>query len=276
MSRRHSSEELQPPPTPPFNIRGGGAATLVTALLFLLTSASFAGNAELLFEAGSRSYLNGDWDGALEKWRQVESSGYVGGALFYNLGNVYFKKGELGQAILYWEKAARLIGEDGDIAANLKIARARLTDKLDESVRLPVWDSFDQLRDRFSARFTAWLGVLLSFLTFGVPAGRRWLVRSGAWNLRLKGAAAVLAIVLALDLGMVALKARDEVARRQGVFVAPEAEVLSAPAVGSGKLLFTLHEGTKVRVLRSLEGWFEISAGKDKQGWVRSDALGLI
>lgn len=247
-------------------------------LLNLLLGANplFASDAELLFEAGNRAYLDGDWSEALAKWTQVEALGYAGGPLFYNLGNAYFKQGELGEAILYWEKAARLMGEDGDVAANLKIARARISDKLDEEVRLPVWDWFDRLRDRFSAGMVTWLGLLLSFLTFGVMALRRWVVRSGGLNLRLKGVAVLLGALLTLDLSMIALKARDESARRLGVLTAPEAEVLSAPAIGSGKLLFTLHEGTKVRVVRSLEGWFEVSAGGEKQGWVKAEALGII
>jgi len=235
-----------------------------------------AGDAELLFEAGNKAYLDGDWDGALDKWRQVEQRGYSGGELYYNLGNAYYKKGELGEAILYWERAANILGEEGDVATNLQIARTRVTDKLDESVRLPVWDWFDRLRDRFSAGLVAWGSVFLMFVLFGILSLRRWVVREGGWNQRLKSVAWVVAVLLLIGLSQNGLKARDESVRREGILTAVEAEVLSAPALGSGKLLFTLHEGTKVRVLRKLEGWIEISAGKDKQGWVKDNAIGII
>jgi len=251
-------------------------ALLLLSLLVSWSNLVFASDAELLFEAGNKAYLDGDWDAALEKWKQVEQRGYAGGALFYNLGNAFYKKGELGEAILYWERAARLLGEEGDVASNLKIARARITDKLDESVHLPVWDWFDRLRNRFSAGFVAWGSVLLSFALFGALSMKRWVIRGGVWNQRLKSVVWVTAALLIIGLSQAVMKARDESLRREGVLVSVEAEVLSAPALGSGKLLFTLHEGTKVRVLRKLEGWIEINAGKDKQGWVKDDAIGVI
>ncbi len=253
--------------------------TIILLLLSVITSApflSYAGDAELLFEAGNRAYLDGDWNEAKAKWKQVEDLGFIGGSLYYNLGNAYFKTGELGEAILYWERAAKLTGEDGDITVNLKIARAQIDDKLDEQVRLPVWDWFDSRRDRLSAGFITSMGVLLSLLTFGLMGIRRWVFRSGLLSERLKSVTIVLGVLLVIDLSMVALKARDETVGRLAVFVVPESEVLSAPAVGSGKLLFTLHEGTKVRVVRTLEGWVEVSAGKEKQGWVKTESLGLI
>jgi tetratricopeptide (TPR) repeat protein len=249
---------------------------MLMLMLMMSIHPGYAGDADLLFEAGNRAYLDGDWGGALDKWLQIEGMGYQGGTLFYNIGNAYYKKSQLGESILYWEKAAQILGEDSDIAANLKIARAGLADKLDEQVRLPVWDWFDNFRARFSSGFISWVAVLLSFLTFGTLAIRRWVWRGALMSARLKVAAIGLAVLLALDLGMIALKMNDESSRRMGVFLTPEAEVLSAPAIGSGKLLFTLHEGTKVRVVRSLEGWYEITAGKDKQGWVKAETIGVF
>jgi len=248
----------------------------ILILTLLFATVAFGSNADLLFEAGNRAYLDGDMTEARTKWKQIEDLGFSSGALYYNLGNAYYKTGELGEAILYWEKAANLLGEDNDIATNLQIARAQIDDKLDESVRLPVWDWFDQVRDRFSARFLTTLAVLFSFVTFGALAGRRWLLPSEKVGGKLKPVAVVFALLLMFSLGLIWLKAREETVGRMAVFLVPETEVLSAPAIGSGKLLFTLHEGTTVRVVRVLEGWIEVTAGKDKQGWVRSDALGLI
>lgn len=247
----------------------------IVMILLSITTGSIAGEADLLFEAGSRAYLDGDYLEARSKWTQVEENGWVGGDLYYNLGNAYYKTGELGEAILYWEKAATILGEEGDIAANLQIARAQIQDKLDEQVRLPVWDWLDRTRDRLSAGFLTWMAILLSLsgsIIFGL---KRWVFRS-LDNSRIQIIVIGLVVFLLVDLTMIGLKARDEKLSRAGVFIVPEAEVLSAPAIGSGKLLFTLHEGTKIRIVRVLDDWIEISAGKDKQGWVKAETLGLI
>jgi len=86
----------------------------------------------------------------------------------------------------------------------------------------------------------------------------------------------VMLVLLVFDLSLIVLQARDDKSRVEGVLIESEAEILSAPAEGTGKLLFTLHEGVKVKVLRSLKGWHEISAGKNRQGWVRSGNIGII
>jgi tetratricopeptide (TPR) repeat protein len=254
-------------------MKSGVALALLLAASVL---SGVAGTPELQFEAGSHAYTQGDWSQALEHWRQLESSGWRSGELFYNLGNAYYKLGEIGEAILYWERAAKLTGENQDIAANLAIARIRLADKLDEPVRLPVWNWFDRFRAKVSLGSLSTIAVLGSILLFGMLALRRWMLRRVKAQNILKWGAVVMALALAASSGLLGLRAHDDLAHRYGVLTVSEADVWSAPAEGSGKLLFTLHEGTKVRVLRDLQGWLEISAGKDKQGWVARDKLGVI
>lgn len=252
---------------------------LLSSIFMLLLATprlSLAGTPELLFDTGSRAYLDGNWFEALNNWRQIENLGYHSGSLYFNIGNAYYKMGEIGEAILYWEKAARLLGDNEDLTANLEVARSRLIDKQDEFVKLPVWNWLDFLLSRFSVGFLTWSGVILCFSLFLVLALRRWIWRGSTsrnWFGRL---AWILTVVLVIDLTLVIVHARSEKLRREGVLIAAEAEVLSAPAEGSGKLLFTLHEGAKVKVLRSLKDWHEIEIGKNKQGWLRSGKLGII
>ncbi len=243
---------------------------------FVALPTAFCGTPELLFDAGSRAYLDGDWAGALDYWKQIETSGYQAGELFYNMGNAYFKLSEPGEAILYWEKADRLMGENSDLSANLAIARARLVDKLDEPVRLPIWNKFDRLRAAFPRDTLALGGTVFCFLVFATLGIRKWAWRGFAARRRLTRLVWALVVVLAVDLSLLALDVRDDLTRREGVLTETEVQVLSAPAEETGKLLFSLHEGTKVRVLRELEGWFEISAGTDRQGWVKRGTIGII
>jgi len=248
----------------------------IVQILILIASPTFAASPDLLFKAGNNAYLEGNYDEALKHWLQIEKDEYQGGALFYNIGNAYHKTGRLGLSILYWEKAARLLGEDEDLSANLQIARARLIDKLEEPVRLPVWDWFDSFRAQMPTSILATAGVLLCFVMFAFIGVRRWFVKSTSIRVWLARVAWVMMALLIFDLSLITLQARDDRSRIEGILIEREAEVLSAPAEGTGKLLFTLHEGTKVKVLRSLEGWFEILVGKDKQGWVRSDLMRVI
>ncbi len=246
---------------------------LVIVSVCFISQLSVAGLPEQLFESGSKAYLDGEWEKAIDSWQQIESSGYVGGELFYNLGNGYFQVGKLGYAILYWEKAAHLIGEDEDVSHNLEIARKQLRDKLDGEVRLPVWDWFDNFRAGLSTGILSFGLILITVLLFGVLSLHRWVWRSSS---RLKWVTSVITIILILNLSLLMLRARDDSSNKFGVFIVSEAEVLSAPAIGTGKMLFTLHEGTKVRLIREVDDWFEIDAGKERQGWIKRITVGVI
>jgi len=230
----------------------------------------------LLFEAGNREYLDGNYVEALDRWLQIEKDEYQAAELYYNIGNAYFKLNELGEAIQYWEKASLLLGEDEDLKANLTIARLKLVDKLEEEVRLPVWDWFDQFRSMLSDTMLTTFAIILCFLLFALLSMRKWIAKRSKGKSTIAIFAWILLVVLFLDLGFIGLQMKDDSAKREGVMIAKEVEVLSAPAMGTGKLLFSLHEGTKVRVIRSMTGWHEISVGKKKHGWVQSSQVGLI
>ena len=44
----------------------------------------------------------------------------------------------------------------------------------------------------------------------------------------------------------------------------------------TGQELFILHEGSKVKINRSLDGWYEISLADGKTGWIKADGLEII
>ena len=52
-------------------------------------------------------------------------------------------------------------------------------------------------------------------------------------------------------------------------------EVKNAPSNSSDEV-FELHEGTKVSVLASREGWHQISMSNGITGWVREDHITVI
>ncbi|MBT3233766.1 MAG: tetratricopeptide repeat protein [Calditrichaeota bacterium] len=252
------------------------AVICLLLILIVQVGSSFSASPDLLFEAGNREYLDGNYVEALDRWLQIEKDEYQAAELYYNIGNAYFKLNELGEAIQYWEKASLLLGEDEDLKANLTIARLKLVDKLEEEVRLPVWDWFDQFRSMLSDTMLTTFAIILCFLLFALLSMRKWITKRSKGKSTIAIFAWILLVVLFLDLGFIGLQMKDDSAKREGVMIAKEVEVLSAPAMGTGKLLFSLHEGTKVRVIRSMTGWHEISVGKKKHGWVQSSQVGLI
>jgi tetratricopeptide (TPR) repeat protein len=85
--------------------------------------------AKQLFKEANQCYQEGKFNEALEHYKKLENLGYQSGALYYNMGNTYYKLGAVGYAILYYEKAAKLIGNDEDLIANFEHAPKRNKNK---------------------------------------------------------------------------------------------------------------------------------------------------
>jgi len=71
-----------------------------------------------IFYKANAFYEDGKYDDAIKVYSGLIDQGLESGNLYYNMGNSYFKKGELGKAILNYERAKKLIPGDSDLKAN--------------------------------------------------------------------------------------------------------------------------------------------------------------
>ena len=82
---------------------------------------------EQFFEA-NQAYKNHQFQQAIDGYIHLIENGHENGQVYYNLGNAYFRIGDLGRAILSYERARLLIPRDGDLSFNLSHARNQTQD----------------------------------------------------------------------------------------------------------------------------------------------------
>ena len=212
-----------------------------------------------------------DFEAALASYLQVESAGFDSGALHHNLGNTYFKLGDVGRSILHYERARRWMPGDENLLANLEIARS-LT--VDEVTPIPEFWLFRAIRwwiHLLPRGLLIGLVALGYLLAMGIVVAR--VLRpglGGTWALR----AAVIAAIVALTFGVnLAVRDLGIGVPAEGVVLAGEVSVHSAPADDPALLLFAIHEGTHVRIDRRSDDWVEIVLDDGKVGWVPADVL---
>lgn len=230
---------------------------------------------EQRFNEGNRLYQEGDFAGAVASYGAVLDAGFESPELYYNLANTHFRLGEIGKAVLNYERAARLDPASDDIRANLALVNQRLQDRIEPMPRfwlLSVHGWWMRLIPRgalqgVTATGYLLLGAALVMIVLGRPAGwRRNLVRAAY-------AAAVVSAVLGAT-----LLARETGlgSPEEAVVMAAEARVLSAPSEEGGLTVFTVHEGTKVRIDRRAGGWAEIVLADGKVGWLPLATLEVV
>ena len=98
--------------------------------LIFLSSGLYANDVEVLMQQGSEYFRSGEFDKAIEIYEELIEEGYEGTALYYNLGNTYFRIGKLGYSILNYERALRFSPSDEDVKHNLTFAYLSTSDRI--------------------------------------------------------------------------------------------------------------------------------------------------
>ncbi len=230
---------------------------------------------EALFEEGNRLYQEGDFAGAAASYGAVIEGGFESAEVYYNLGNAHFRLGETARAVLNYRRAGRLDPGNDDIEANLTLVVQRLQDRIEPLPRFWLLSAFDWwmglvpgglLRGLAAACYLL-LGVSVVLIVLRRPSGWRTPLRRFAWG------AAVATLLLGATL--MAREAGLGVPEEAVVMVG-EARVLSAPSEEGGLTVFTLHEGTTVRIDRWAGEWAEIVLADGKVGWLPLEALEVV
>ena len=246
--------------------------TLMTALwLGLLTSGVCAGQ-DAFFDEGNQRYQDGDFDGALASYARILEEGLESGDLYYNLGNAYFKRGEIGPAILYYERARRLMPADDDLLANFFLFKQKTAYEI---TPLPEFWLFRAVRwwvDLLPLPALAWL-VAVAYLT-AAAAVILLVLKPGTpiaiWARRTAMVATTVTLVFGVNL---AVRELGIGAAQEAVVMATEADVQSAPSGDSALRIFAVHEGAKVRMGRRSDDWVEIVLEDGTVGWVAAEQL---
>ena len=79
---------------------------------------------------GDSAYMKNDYASAIQIYEALLNRGEAAD-IYYNLGNSYYKAGDIAKAILNYERALLLQPGNGDIRANLEIARSKTVDKVE-------------------------------------------------------------------------------------------------------------------------------------------------
>jgi tetratricopeptide (TPR) repeat protein len=219
---------------------------------------------ELFFEA-NRAYKEGRYQNAVDDYLQLAKKGYANGNLYYNLGNAYFRSGQLGRAILNYKRAQLLIPRDADLNFNLRYAFDQTRDAVSPSQNF-LNQAFFWL-DGMTLRELLWAFGVLNIMFWGILLLRLFTRPEWTYYVFI-----VLLIFWMVIGGSSAVKWHQLRTDQRSVILAPEIDVLAGPD-SKDTLLFKLHEGTTVLCERTEDGWSLIRLSESKRGWVKSSDL---
>ncbi|MDX9788830.1 MAG: hypothetical protein RBT11_18780 [Desulfobacterales bacterium] len=246
---------------------------LIGCLLFCGTMTAFADKDDNLqtraFIDGVRYYEAKNYTEAVAVFEKLVFDGIRNGKLFYNLGNAYLKKGDLGPAVLWYERAMALISGDPDLQFNLSYAKSLVKDEGGEAPS-PVFQVLFFWKDMFRLNVLQWTGILLNGL-FWLLLGLTRVFQKSVLRSFCYGAL----ILSVLFLGTAGWRMAETKYHPKAIILPAAVAVRSGFAPESTEL-FELHGGTKVAVEKQSPGFLKIRFSKDKIGWIADTAAGII
>ena len=184
--------------------------------------------------------------------------------LEYNLGNTFFRLGDLGQAVLHYRRAERLAPRDPRVSANLRYARGRVEPIITASgeSRLLEQVLFWHYQTSPAQRFWA----LVAFSCVGWPLLLAWL----RWRSRALAAAGLMAVLLAvLNAVSIQWQLREEARYPHAVVVQDRQPLRLGRGEGSDLALQQpLGAGVEVRILQQRGDWIEVRLANGQTGWL--------
>ncbi|HSQ42408.1 MAG TPA: tetratricopeptide repeat protein [Fibrobacteraceae bacterium] len=247
----------------------------ILAVFLILVGAAFSEERCEAFSQGVQAYRAEKYTAAIDVWDACVQAGIRNPDLFYNLGNAYYRAGQLGRAIWAYESALRLAPANADLNANLEFVRSQTVDKTDKGEEdNPILKAFWRAHHAIGLH-TQLLLLLLAAWVAGILLVLGFLIRKEGVRTTIHVLLFLLIVgasVLALDAGFKAVKLETE---STGIVVTRSTDVMSGPG-DKYQVLHELHEGTQVEIREMRDGWANVRIGESVNGFVPLKQIAVV
>lgn len=245
------------------------------AIMLMSGMACMAQSDELntLWQTAEKQYTEKQYREASESYAELLQYG-TSASLYYNYANALFKSGELGKAILNYERALKLDPKNEDINFNLQYANNAKTDKIE-----PIEPFFAQQWIRSIGRVTTangWAYIsICSFIATLILAliylfGKHTAVRKVAFF------STLFTLLLTICSMSYAFSSKRDIEHRTDAIVLSGSVSVKSSPDDSGTEVFVIHEGTKVNIRTTVGEWIEIKIADGNLGWIPSADVEII
>lgn len=239
--------------------------TIFLTILFILVS-SFGFSQQENFKKANDLYSNDKFEEAIEQYEQILNDGYQSVALYYNLANAHYKLNHVAESVYYYEKAVQLDPNNEDVKNNLSFAKKMTIDAIEVIPQSGFSKMFNKLVGSFTYNTWAKIGIGFAFL-FIVA----FIIYYTAYTTSRKRSFFIISMfnVIFMLLAILFAYQQENFVKNNnfGIVFAKETSIKAEPKQSSNES-FKLHEGTKVKLLEPVEGWYKIRLADGKVGWI--------
>lgn len=222
-------------------------------------------------DSANIAYKNTNYSKALIYYQKLETDGFNNPELKYNIGNSYYNLNQIGKSILYYERALILNPQFKDAQYNLKLANSFIEDEFEKVPDFNFTVFFFKLNTFISSDILAYSALIFIVIACII------LLLKITHKIKINYWWSFVLFSLSLVFGWLSIEQNKALKNWQhAIVMVKNCNVLSAPSQ-DGKILFSIHEGTKVQILNTLDRVnFEIKTPNGLVGWVTIDEIELV
>lgn len=228
-----------------------------------------------LAEQADSAYAADNFSLAEQLYRESITSEGTSSTICYNLGNAYYRQGNLGMAIVNYERALKLDPTNKDARINLEFVKGKITDRQIDSGSF-VSNLWENIVMFFKADTWASLAIIL-FALF-LASALTYLFSSVVLVKKLSFFGGLIIFIVCALAVIISFAAANRVETdRYAIILPPSAQLSTTPreARNQSEEAFLLHEGTKVEIVDSISSsadgkWFEVRVGQNERAWIKA------
>lgn len=263
---------------------------MAVAAIFASTIACHAADgkttAEASWKAGIEAYNNKDYATAVEAFERIVAIDYASADVYYNLANAYFKLGqtnsegrpfgggELGRAVLNYERALKLDPTNDDARYNLDIAKdlTNDTEAVPESLLVRVWSAMAGWMTT-----NGWAGLSVAMLAIVALLVLLYLLHTSTVVRKVSFFVALVALLLFAFATALSLTQRSAANQdNRAVVITTDTTPVHSSPDSSSKIIRQPSQGVTVEVARTEGEWCEVRFVDGEKGWIRSRNVEII
>ncbi|MCM1028392.1 MAG: tetratricopeptide repeat protein [Pseudoflavonifractor sp.] len=256
----------------------------LSIIIALLLATALQCLAAPLTERADSAYSADDFDTALSLYRQELNANGASAKLWYNIGNTEYRLGNLGKAIIAYQRSLRLDPTDEDTRANLDFVTAKTLDRPGDNGSF-ISNSSDAIASLATPDTWAWGTLLIFCLCIACVVlyifGRSIALRKAGFF-----GAIVLLFVTVASAAIALRAARKATSINQAVITASSTILSTSPREPKDRSeeAMLLHEGTLLEIIDSVAApadttglkWLDVRIDNHHRAWIRSSDVERI
>jgi tetratricopeptide (TPR) repeat protein len=245
--------------------------TTIVIITIIFLAFSQTSNKADWFNEANKLYEEKMYDSASVLYLQILENYGKNSAIFYNIANCAYRNGDVGAAILYLERAKLLLPDDKDVAANLDYLRTQTIDKFEKPELSFMQQSFNRFQNLIPLQTQIIIIVALSFL---ITIFLGFTLFSAKYRTVKIYTVMILFFILSI-LGVSTGIKYDKQKNTIRCVVLNEAVSAYNEPQGN-KVIFSVHEGTVLNVIKTEGNWYFVSLQNGVSGWIQKQSIEII